>query len=122
MYTSFISDNYSNTSDQDATSYQTITISDHSIPFTSISGTNWSDISNHITWLKKCDGTCFSTDDIITKQDLLDESFLWKSLFYAICQANPNKTPDYMTAFKLYNEDYKATVLAIETAKKEENE
>ena len=122
MYTSFISDNYSNVSDQDTTSYQTITVSDHSIPFTSITGTNWSDISNHITWLKKCDGACFSTDDIVTKQDLLDESFLWKSLFHAICQANPDKMPDYMTAFKLYSEDYKQTVLAIELAQSKEKE
>ena len=119
MYTSFISNNYSNVSDQDTTSYQTITVSDHSMPFTSVTDTNWSDISNRITWLKKCDGTVFSTDDIITKTDIMDENFLWKQLFNTICQANPNKMPDYMTTFKLYSEDYKQTVLAIETAKKE---
>ena len=120
MYTSFISNNYTNVNTQDTTSYQTITVSDHSMPFTSVTGTNWSDIGNHITWLKKCDGTCFSTDDIVTKIDIIDENFLWKQLFNTICQRDPDKMPEYMTIFKLYKEDYKNTVIAIETAKKED--
>ena len=119
MYTSFISNNYSNVNDQDTISYQTVTVSDHSMPFTSITGTNWSDISNHITWLKKCDGTCFSTDDIVTKIDMMDENFLWKQLFNIICQRDSSKMPEYMTVFKMMNENYKDTVIAIETAKKE---
>ena len=119
MQNSFISSDYYTINDNDTTSYQTITVSDHSMPFTSVTGTNWSDIGNHITWLKKCDGTCFSTDDIVTKIDMMDENFLWKQLFNTICQRDPAKMPEYMTVFKMMNENYKDTVIAIETAKKE---
>lgn len=119
MYISFISDNYNNVCNQDTTSYQTITVSDHSIPLTPVTSINLSDIGNHITMLKKSDGTCFSTDDIVTTLDMMNENFLWKQLFNIICQRDPSKMPEYMTVFKLYKEDYKNTVITIETAKKE---
>lgn len=76
-------------------------------------------IGEHITYLRRSNDL-ISTADLVVKQDLADEEFLWKQLFNTICQRNPDKMPDYMTTFKLYNEDYKNTVIAIETAKKEE--
>ena len=119
MQNSFISSGYCTIGYNDNTPYQNITVNSNSNPFSSISGTSLSDISNNIAWLKKGDGTCFSTDDIVTKMDIMDENFLWKQLFSTICQRDPAEVSEYMTIFKLYNEDYKNTVIAIETAKKE---
>lgn len=84
----------------------------------SISGT--SSLSHPHISLQKSDGTCIDVDNIITTGDLTSTSFLWESLFLAMCKENPKEAPEYMTTLKLYNEDYKSTVIAIETAKKEE--
>lgn len=81
--------------------------------------TGTSTFTSSTTSLQKSDGTVIYVDDIITQKDLTNENFLWKQLFTSICLSNPDKMPDYMTTFKLYNEDYKQAVLAIETAKKE---
>lgn len=90
---------------------------------TTNSGMSISGISSlshpHIS-LQKSDGTCIDVDNIITTEDLTSTSFLWESLFLAICKENPREASEYMTTLKLYNEDYKSTVIAIETAKKEE--
>lgn len=67
--------------------------------------------------IQKSDGSYIDADDIITKQDLTSVDFLWKSLFLAICQENPRKAPEYITILKLYNNNYKAAVVAIETSK-----
>ena len=86
---------------------------------TTNSGTTISGISSwskpHLS-LQKSDGTCIDVDNIITTQDLTSTSFLWETLFLALCHENPKNTPEYMTALKLYNDDYKKAVIAIETA------
>lgn len=114
MYTSFISDNYSNVSSDN----------DYYVTTTSNSNPNWSEIARntnpYMTYLTRpSKNDIISVDDIVTKSDLT-EDFLWQALFKAICDRDPDKMPDYMTTFKLYKEDYKSTVIAIETAKKEE--
>ena len=76
-------------------------------------------IGEYITYLRR-NNDLISTDDLVVKQDLADEEFLWKQLFTAVCQNNPDKMPDYMTVFKIMNENYKETVIAIELAKKKE--
>ena len=76
-------------------------------------------LSEHITYLRRNDNV-IKTDDLVVKQDLMDEEFLWKQLFAVICQNNTEKMPEYMTMFKIMNENYKETVIAIELAKKKE--
>jgi len=117
MYDSFISNNYSNVSSSNDYDYSYISTTSASTP-------NWSQIATNInpymTYLTRPrQNDIISVDDIVTKSDLT-EDFLWQALFKAICDRDPDKMPDYMTTFKLYNEDYKNTVIAIETAKKEE--
>lgn len=115
MYTSFIHDNYGNVSSSDDYDYSYVSTT---------SSPNWSEIARntnpYMTYLSRpSQNDVISVDDIVTKSDLT-ENFLWQALFKAICDRDPDKMPDYMTTFKLYNEDYKNTVIAIETAKKEE--
>lgn len=82
---------------------------------TNIGGSITSWTKPHIS-LQKSDGNYIDVDDIITKKDMTSTTFLWESLFLAICQKNPLKAPEYMTTLKLYNDDYKKAVIAIETA------
>ena len=71
--------------------------------------------------LQKSNGQWISVDDLVTKQECLSTDFLWESLFLAICNENPKSAPEYMTMLKLYNNDYKQTVLAIELQKSKED-
>ena len=117
MYTSFISNNYSNISSGNDYNHCYVSTTSSSSP-------NWSEIAVNVnpymTYLTRPSlNDVIATDDIVTRSDLT-ENFLWQALFKAICDRDPDKMPDYMTTFKLYNEDYKNTVIAIETAKKEE--
>ena len=70
----------------------------------------------HKLYLQRTNGSNICTDDIVTRADLLDEDFLWKSLYIALCNKNSEKASEYETLLTIYNKDYHRTVLAIETA------
>ena len=81
---------------------------------------DWANIGTHvsgyITHLTRSNNEIITTDDIVTKQDLLNEDFLWQSLYIILCNKNPDKAAEYETLLNIYNKDYHKTVLAIETA------
>ena len=81
---------------------------------TSISSSSWSNPTN--IYLQKSNGDYIKVDDIVTKNDLTSTKYLWEHLFFAMCDENPKKRKEYLLVLKLYNEDYKQTVLAIETS------
>ena len=115
IYSNFTGNDYSISSDNTSNEYY-YTTSSSSYPDYAQMATR---LGEYITYLRRND-SLISTDDLVVKQDLVDEEFLWKQLFTVICQNNTEKMPEYMTIFKIMNENYKETVIAIELAEKKE--
>lgn len=57
----------------------------------------------------------FSVDDIITTQDLKDNTAkAYECIFLTLCTQYPEREDEYKTVLKVYNFNYKLAVLSIE--------
>ena len=68
----------------------------------------------------RSNGECFSTDEIVTMENLTENlSLLYELIYKYYCKHEPEKESEYKTLLKMNDFDFKTTVIQIELNRKQ---